>query len=113
MDENVFVKLKKFNLTMGVLHLIQGLLMLLLSNDFALPVTRSYLAADYTAGATGGMPALVTVTSTLFEVWIGPLVALFLFISAAAHILISTVLYKKYVAGLKRHQTGTGGTSMR
>jgi len=41
MDETVFAKLKKFNLTMGVLHLLQGLLMLLLSNDFALPVTRS------------------------------------------------------------------------
>ena len=56
MDENVFARLKKFNMTMGVLHLFQGILMLLLSNDFSLPVTRSYLAADYTAGATGGMP---------------------------------------------------------
>ncbi|MBA3045792.1 MAG: hypothetical protein FP824_06225 [Euryarchaeota archaeon] len=104
MDKTVFEKLKRFNLTMGVLHLLQGCLLLLLSNDFALPVTRSYLAADYTVGATGGMPVLITVTSTLFEVWIGPLVALFLFISATAHILISTVLYKKYVAGLKRGQ---------
>jgi len=104
-EENpVFKKLKNFNLTMGVLHLLQGLLMLALSNDFSLPVTRSYLAADYTAGATGGMPTLITQTSVLFEVWIGPLVALFLFISATAHILISTVLYKKYVAGLKRGQ---------
>nr|QOV09127.2 Heliorhodopsin [uncultured Thermoplasmata archaeon] len=102
--ETKFKKLKNFNLTMGILHLFQGILMVVLSNDFALPVTRSYLAAEYPTGTTGGMPALITVSETLFEVWIGPLVALFLFISAAAHILISTVLYKKYIAGLMNHQ---------
>ncbi len=81
---------------MGVLHLIQGALMLVLSNDFTLPLTRSYLEYD---------PATKTLdpaTVTLFDLRIGPLVASFLFISAIAHLLIATVLYEKYVAGLKK-----------
>jgi hypothetical protein len=103
-EDTKFKKLKNFNLTMGVLHLLQGIMMLVLSNDFTLPVTRSYLEAAGTGNATGGMPFLVQATDVLFNLWIGPLVALFLFISATAHILISTVLYEKYKAGLLRGQ---------
>ncbi|UCE37042.1 MAG: heliorhodopsin HeR [Thermoplasmata archaeon] len=99
MDESQeikFKKLKNFNLIMGILHLIQGALMLVLSNDFTLPVTRSYLEFD---------PATETLnpaTVTLFDLRIGPMVASFLFISAIAHLMIATVLYDKYVAGLKK-----------
>ena len=42
-DEVKFKNLKNFNLAMGVFHLIQGILMLILSNDFTLPVTRGFL----------------------------------------------------------------------
>ncbi|UCE75119.1 MAG: heliorhodopsin HeR [Methanomassiliicoccales archaeon] len=95
-DEIKFKKLKNFNLIMGILHLIQGALMLILSNDFTLPVTRSFLEFD---------PATQTLnpaTVTLFDLRIGPLVAAFLFMSAIAHLMIATVLYEKYVAGLKK-----------
>jgi hypothetical protein len=95
-NEIKFKKLKRFNLIMGFLHLIQGALMLILSNDFTLPVTRSYLEFD-TATQT-----LNPATETLFDLRIGPLVASFLIMSAIAHLLIATVLYDKYVSNLKK-----------
>ncbi len=91
-----FKKLKRFNLIMGILHLVQGAIMLVISNDFTLPVTRSYLEFD---------PATETLnpaTVTIFDLRIGPLVASFLFISAIAHLLIATVFYDKYVTNLKK-----------
>lgn len=95
-DEIKFVKLKRFNLIMGVLHLIQGAMMLVLSNDFTLPVTRSYLELD------AATQTLNPATVTLFDLRIGPLVASFLIMSAIAHLLIATVLYDKYVRDLKK-----------
>ncbi|RJQ45190.1 MAG: hypothetical protein C4534_05170 [Gaiellales bacterium] len=72
-------RLRKLNLAMGLLHLAQGIAMLLLSSGFALPVTTSFLEFDPAAGR------LEPVTETLFDLRIGPLVALFLFLSAIAH----------------------------
>lgn len=96
-DVNVKIeKLKRFNLIMGVFHLIQGLLMLILSNDFSLPVTRGFLEFDATTST------LAPATDTIFDLRIGPIVALFLFMSAIAHFLIATILYKKYAENLKK-----------
>ena len=88
--------LKTFNLAMGVVHLLQGILMLVLSNSFTLPVTRGYLQFNPLT------KTLDPVTVTLFDLRIGPLVASFLFISAIAHFLIATVLYTKYCENLKK-----------
>ncbi len=95
-DENKFKKLKAFNLVMGFLHLIQATLMLILSNDFTLPVTRSYL--EFNPATQTLNPAV----STVFELPIGPMVASFLFLSAIAHFLIATVLYDRYKEGLTK-----------
>jgi len=95
-DEIKFKKLRSFNGVMAVLHFVQALLMLTLSNSFALPITRVYLKFDAVT------QTLVPTTETLYNLRIGPLVALFLFISAFAHLLISTALYKRYIANLKR-----------
>jgi hypothetical protein len=95
-DDLKFRKLKRFNLIMGVLHLFQGAIMLILSNDFTLPITRSYLKFDATT------QTLNPATVTLFNLRIGPLVASFLIMSAIAHLLIATVLYDKYVSDLKK-----------
>ncbi|MCI0482921.1 MAG: heliorhodopsin HeR, partial [Candidatus Dadabacteria bacterium] len=70
--------------------------MLALSTDFSLPVVRTYL--EYEPGH-----GLVQVTDTLFSMQIAPLVALFLFISAAFHFMLATVMYDWYVRNLKRH----------
>lgn len=95
-QEIKFKKLRTFNGIMGVFHLIQGIIMLILSNDFSLPVTRGFLEFDTLTNT------LEPSTVTMFELRIGPIVASFLFMSAIAHFLIATVLYEKYVANLKK-----------
>jgi len=92
-----FRKLRLFNAVMGVVHMIQGILMLILSNAFTLPLT--YMHPEYNATTNSISP----VSETFLNIQIGPLVALFLFMSATAHILLSTVLYNWYVKNLKNH----------
>jgi len=41
-----YKNLKVYNLFMGFLHMAQGILMLVLSTSFALPITTSYLKFD-------------------------------------------------------------------
>ena len=97
LDDTRFKKLRIFNAVMGVIHMIQGILMLILSNAFTLPLT--YTHPEYNAVTETISP----VSETFLDVQIGPLVALFLFMSATAHILLSTVLYNWYVKNLKNH----------
>jgi len=95
--DQCFTKLKHFNLIMGFFHLIQGFLMLFLSNDFTLPLT--YTTPEFNTATQTIAPVAVT----FMDLRIGPLVALFLFMSAVAHFLIATVLYQWYVKKLKTH----------
>ncbi|MEF8847405.1 MAG: heliorhodopsin HeR [Candidatus Paceibacterota bacterium] len=88
-----FRNLRKFNAVMGVLHLFQSLLMLYLSNDFSLPVVSEFMTGPPGSGEVG--------SEVLFSLRIGPMVALFLLISAIAHFLLATVLYEWYVENLK------------
>lgn len=96
-NETKYVFLRKFNLIMFFVHISQVFLMLYLSNNFKLPLTSTtpvYNALTDTISPT---------SETLLYIRIGPLVALFLFISAIAHLLISTILYKRYVNHLENH----------
>jgi len=95
-EDKKFAFLKKFNLVMFVFHISQVFLILRLSNDFTLPVT--YLKPVYDTATMTISP----VSETLFEIKIAPLIALFLLISAAAHVFISTIFYEKYVKNLKK-----------
>ena len=97
LGDKCFKRLRIFNAVMGVLHLIQGFFMLLLSNDFTLPLTYSTPVFDEIT------QTISPVSETFFNLQIGPMVALFLFMSAIAHFLIATVLYKWYVRNLKKH----------
>lgn len=91
------INLRFFNALMAVLHFVQGTLMLVLSNDFKLPVTTSYLDA-----ARENFQAIVSPT-VIGEIRLGPLVAVFLFVSAFAHLMISLpVVYDWYIANLKK-----------
>jgi hypothetical protein len=92
-----FRKLRNFNIIMGIIHLIQVFLMLTLSNDFKLPMTYSYPVFDTVT------QIISPVSETFIEFRIGPLVAMFMFISAAFHFLIATLLYEKYVKHLENH----------
>lgn len=74
--------------------------MLILTNDFRLPVTRGFL--DEVTGNEGTFEGLEPMTVTILNLRLGYLIASFLFMSAIAHFLIGTVLYKKYVEDLKK-----------
>ncbi|MGD2250503.1 MAG: heliorhodopsin HeR [Candidatus Methanofastidiosia archaeon] len=96
--EPKFGFLRKFNAFMGALHLVQGVIMVAISNDFSLPVTKTFLQVNVqTFSAT-------PVTEEIARIRLGPAVALFLFMSAAAHfILASPVGYPWYKKNLKKH----------
>lgn len=91
-----FAKLRIYNAVMGFFHLIQGLLMLWISNDFSVPIKTSYLSFDI---ATKSIAPVIKEVTT---VRVAPMVASFLFLSAFAHFLLATVLFKWYVKNLKK-----------
>ena len=96
-EDITFKRFRIFNAIMGGIHLLQVFLILYLSNNFSLPVTfTNPVYNDVTNSIT-------PISETLFTIRIGPLVAMFLFISAVAHLLIATVLYYRYVQNLKNH----------
>jgi hypothetical protein len=96
-DEEKYAKLKRFNMIMGFFHLVQGLAMLVLANDFSLPLTHT--EPVYNEVTNTITPVMMNIAS----VQIGPLVAAFLFLSAFFHFMISTVGYKWYMKNLGRH----------
>ena len=88
--------LKVWNLSMGFLHLISGILMLVLSKDFKLPVTTAYLKFDV---ATMSLQPTV---NTWFELKIGPTIAVFLLLSALAHFSVSILFNNWYNKNLAK-----------
>jgi hypothetical protein len=91
-----FQSLRRFNAIMGAFHLIQGVLMILLSNDTTYPFTTSYLTFDLATRSLQPNP------QTVGELLFGPAVAVFLLISAVAHFILATFGYRWYVKNLKR-----------
>ncbi|QWC00093.1 heliorhodopsin HeR [Mycoplasmatota bacterium] len=90
MEKTSLQSLKNFNIKMGILHLIQGIVMLILAftvieaaGVYAPTITVSFLDYD---PAIGG---LVQGSRELFDLPFAVLVASFLFISAIAHAIIS------------------------
>lgn len=56
--ENSLGRLRWYNVGMGLLHAIQGIAVVALSNDFALPVTGTFMAGPPgTTGARAGLSA--------------------------------------------------------
>jgi hypothetical protein len=99
-------KLIKFNKTMGLVHLIQGVLMMLFAflvyptinesqSTFTIPVIGNYLEFIMGEGL------VLTNTDTLFELPFLPMTASFLLLSAIFHFLIAFPFKKKYRAGLR------------
>jgi len=88
--------LRTFNLWMAILHFGQGIVMLWLSSDFNLPVTSSYLKFDVVTKSL--QPSL----SNIFSLKIGPLIAVFLFLSALAHLIVGTVANDWYNKNLAK-----------
>jgi len=96
-EDTKFRRLRRFNIIMGFLHLIQGALILALSNKSSLQVMMNYLQFD----PVTEQPEMIT--ETLFNLQLGPMVALFLFLSAIAHFSVSLPKgYDWYVRNLKK-----------
>src|SRR5665811_1406086 len=94
--EKKYQSLINLNLWMALAHGLQAALLLILSSDFSRAITTEYLVYDETT------KTLVSASRELFNfpfVW-G--VVAFSLISMTFHLLIATVLKKKYVAGLKK-----------
>ena len=87
--------LRKLNVIAGFAHLIQMVLILVLANDFSLPVTAAYVFGP------PGTPAEDPVT--LFESRIAWGVALFFALSALFHFIVASPwFFPRYAAGLVR-----------
>jgi hypothetical protein len=95
-NESVFRGLRRFNIAMGLLHLVQGVLMIILSNDTTYPIYTNYLRFDLDTFSLTPDPKLA------YELLFGPAVAAFLLISAIAHFILATFAYRWYVRNLKK-----------
>lgn len=85
--------LRKVNIYAGVLHLVQMVAVLLLSNDFTLPINATYMSGP--PGTTFAEPVV------LFNTPVGLTVAIFLGLSALAHFIVaSPKFFPRYSAGL-------------
>jgi len=90
-------RLRWYNVVMGAFHALQGVVILLLANGFALPVTATFMEAQ-----PGAEPPRLR---TLFEIRLAWGVAAFVFLSALAHWLLATPrLYEWYCRNLLRQR---------
>lgn len=96
-QEAKFQGLRRFNLVMGFLHMIQGILMIAISNDTTYPFTTAFLKFDRS------LMRLVPDVKNAGNLRFGPAVAVFLLISAIAHFYLSTIGYERYVKNLKKN----------
>lgn len=98
-----FEGLRKFNTAMAALHLIQGILIVVLSDKFSgmQPVNTSYLTTDKLASEASKAPVLVNASHHLFDIKLAYLVAAFFLMSALAHFLVATRYRGQYEKGLK------------
>ncbi len=91
------IRLRWYNLFMGLLHAGQGVLILALSNSFSLPVHATFM--DGPPGSSE--PEL----HHLFDVPIGPAIAAFVFISAVAHFtLVMPGVFDWYTRNLQKQR---------
>jgi hypothetical protein len=86
--------LRRYNVVVGVILLVQAAAVLVLANDFTLPITASYPAGP--PGTPAGDPV------TLLDSPIGLAVAAFLALSGLALLIVATAWFRGYGADLAR-----------
>lgn len=96
-----FAGLRRFNISMGFLHLIQGVFMILVSNDTAYPIYTNFLSFNTETLSLAPEPSII------YELRFGPAVGAFLLISAVAHFFLATIGYTRYVTNLQRGMNPT------
>lgn len=95
-EDMKFKGLRRFNAIMGFLHFIQGIFMIMVSNDTTYPIFTNYLNFDIATRS------LKPNAQLLYELPFGPAVAVFLLISAVAHFYLASIGYPRYVQNLKK-----------
>jgi hypothetical protein len=92
-----FSRLRIYNIIMGCLHLGQAAFIVILSNDFTLPITTSFLTVSEDTGS------LWPTVDTLVNLPLGFMIAIFLLLSAIAHFTVSLPdVFGWYVKNLKK-----------
>lgn len=92
-----FQGLRVMNLVAAFLHFTQGIIMVLVSSDMKIPVMTNFLRFNQQS------QSLVPDPQNWFELPLGILVSIFLFMSAIAHLLISLPgIYEWYIKNLAR-----------
>lgn len=86
--------LQRWNLGVGLLHLVQAIAIIVLSNDFAIPVQSKI--------ATGPPGSPLEAEKVFFDVPYGPVIAVFLLFAAVDHLLMATVARGWYERQLAR-----------
>jgi hypothetical protein len=95
-SDQAFSRLRRYNIGMGLLHLVQGILIVVLATDFSLPITATYLL--------GPPGSAQTEQVVLLDVSVAWGVASFLFLSALFHFIVATVGAGRYRSQLERGQ---------
>ncbi len=94
-SDSQYTKLRKWNISAGVLHFVSMVAVLVLSNDFSLPVTATYM--------TGPPGTSFTDPIVLFNTNVSYTIAAFLGLSALFHFLVaSNKFFPRYIEGLKQ-----------
>ena len=95
-DPARFPGLRRYNLVAAAFHAAQAVAVIALANDFAIPVTGTYLI---------GPPGSPGETVDIFDVAIGPAVAAFLALSALFHVIVASPgFFRRYTAGLTEYR---------
>lgn len=89
-------KLGRLNRIMAGVHFAQGVLVLLLSREFSLPIKTDYLFYDESSRS------LLLAQHVMFELSLPMLITAFFFVSALAHLLISTIYFGAYKKNLTK-----------
>lgn len=92
-------KLFRLNVGIGLAHLVQAIAMFALSNDLAIPITADFLDNDPVAVLQGGGQVEPT---TVFDLPVGPAVAVFLLLAAIDHLLSAGPLRRSYENQLRQ-----------
>jgi hypothetical protein len=95
-------KLVSFNLKMGIVHLIQGIALLVLA--LTVPLFRDYQPSIYILGRffTQDAAPYFVFEKVLFELPVAILAASFILFSALFHFLISVPFKKQYLANIEK-----------
>jgi len=86
--------LRRWNLGLTVLHAAQAVLILVMASDFAITVTSTY--------PQGPPGTRLTTPEAIFDVRIGPAIAVFLLLAAFDHFATATFARRTYEVGLGR-----------